>query len=98
MIQPFFHGSISSVQQFNIPIATKKGDTSTNITDTEFNDNGTVNNGAFYPTLTGTAARDVIDTLAGNDIIEGLEGNNSLISGSGNDSIAAEGGMELGTM
>ncbi|MBD2196559.1 MULTISPECIES: calcium-binding protein [Calothrix] len=58
-------------------MATKNG--------TIYNDNGTTQNGIYYPILTGTNGDDQIYGLAGNDILDGGAGNDSLYGDKGND-------------
>ncbi|MDZ8027217.1 MAG: calcium-binding protein [Nostoc sp. DedQUE11] len=61
---------------------------------TNFNDNGTIQNGIFYPTLTGTDGNDSISGLAGNDIIDGAAGNDSLWGDGGNDLLRGGDGID----
>ncbi|MBD2358331.1 calcium-binding protein [Tolypothrix sp. FACHB-123] len=60
-------------------MATKNG--------TIYNDNGTTQNGTFYPVLTGTDGDDKISGLAGNDILDGGAGNDSLYGDAGKDTL-----------
>ncbi len=61
---------------------------------TNFNDNGTTQNGIYYPPLIGTDDADQIFGLAGNDIIEGRAGNDRLYGNAGNDLIRGGDGVD----
>lgn len=52
-----------------------------------FNDNGTVNGGAFRPILDGTAGQDTIRGRDGDDILNGLGAVDTLEGGNGNDQL-----------
>ncbi|MBD2497909.1 calcium-binding protein [Nostoc sp. FACHB-280] len=61
---------------------------------TNFNDNGTVQNGVYYPALVGTDGDDRIFGLAGNDIIEGRAGNDLIRGGDGVDYLSGGDGND----
>lgn len=65
------------------------------INGTQFNDNNTINGGAFRFSLIGTANADTINGLAGNDILDGRGGDDQLNGGSGNDKLLGGNGSDL---
>ncbi len=64
------------------------------INGTQFNDNNTVNGGAFRFSLIGTANADTINGLAGNDILDGRGDDDQLNGGSGNDNLLGGNGSD----
>ena len=65
-----------------------------NINGTPFNDNNTVNNGAFRPSLNGTNSSDIINGLAGDDLINGGGGDDILNPGPGFDTLIGGSGFD----